>query len=116
MTALKSLESKIQKLTAVLERTIDSGLLGTGVVTVAEEGNNTARAAAYVGKSSGTLSVWRTIEPSPGPRFSYSGTTPVYSKADLDAWLAERRATGRKRKVSDRVGRPVGSGRKRVRR
>ncbi len=86
MTAAKqkSLESKIQKLTDVLERAINCGVLAGGVPTVAEQDNNTERAAAYIGKSPATLAVWRTMTPTPGPRFGSSGTVPVYSKQDLD--------------------------------
>jgi hypothetical protein len=100
---LKTLESKIEKLTELVKLVI-----ARSVVEVSDEDNKTVRAAAYLEVAPGTLAIWR-MTPGRGPRFTYSGSTPVYSKADLDEWRDKQRANGKKRAVSDRVGRPPGS-------
>jgi hypothetical protein len=108
MAKTKSLERRVEKLTAALEAILKRGLIGSDV-NIADEGNRTVIAAAYLQRSPGTLATWRATTPTPGPAFSYEGSTPVYSKADLDAWLEARRASGRKRTVAANVGRPPGS-------
>ena len=112
---LKRLETKINRKIDALTKLVKI-LVARDVVEVeiAAEGNRTDRSAQYLGLRPATLATWRATTPDPGPKFTYLNTTPVYSKKDLDEWLANRQATGKKRKAGIDVGRPVGTGKKRA--
>ncbi len=111
---LKTLEQKIDKLTRVLQRAVDTGAFAARAVPeLADTENRTAAGARYLGLSPATLAVWRTswnLEEGTagrGPRFTYlADGTPVYSREDLDAWRVGRSTEGKKRMVADDVGRP----------
>jgi len=103
-TKLKSSpESKIQKL-------IDDLNFRMAVQKAAEAGVklSTIEAAAYLGRSPASLSVWRCLKK--GPKCEFSGTVPFYTKPALDEFIASCKT---KRKVSPLVGRPPGRGKAR---
>lgn len=50
---------------------------------------NTKQAARYVGLSPCTLNRMRVT--GEGPRYAKAGRRVVYDRADLDAWIAERK-------------------------
>ena len=95
-----------------LENLITNLEFRTAVQRAAEAGVrlNTTEAAAYLGKSPGTLNIWRSQKR--GPIFELSGTQPCYTKQALDAWRA---SCVTKRRVSPDVGRPPGRGKSRRR-
>jgi hypothetical protein len=78
---------------------------------------NPLQAAAYLGLSTGTLSVWRCVDGqnarrdiSPkGPPYSLAGTQIRYNIVDLDVWMRKSKP---RRRVAANVGRPIGSKRR----
>jgi hypothetical protein len=97
-------------------------LIEVGQIASAGIPLTTEQAAAYCQLTPGSLSVMRCLRARAerlgkpitarhGPKVSYVGTSPRYTKIDLDEW----RARGVHKEVAVGVGRPpVGRGKKRV--